>query len=267
MYESDAVKVYYINLDRSKDRLNFLLPKIKELGFESSRIEGIEGRLMSDEEINKVVDIDKYNRNRGKTLAKGEVGCYLGHLKAWERFQLDIAETKDNINQDNFALILEDDVDFDSKLLKETILELIENKKLWDIVYFQLAHKGTPLKIKELNNNLNLVVYLTNIVEAGAYLINTKTAKALSKNALPITMPLDYYYIRNWEHKLIATGIEPRIVEQKMEINSLMTETKQYIIKNKNLKSIFYKKIFNIQAALKFFMYNLKNYFYLKFHS
>ena len=162
-----GINTYIINLERSKDRYEYVKPNITDLGFPSERIEAVDGNLLSDSEIEKNVDLISYKEYLNHLPRKGMIGCNLSHYKAWEAFLKSNAE---------YAIIFEDDISFNPKELKPVIEEVIKYNNLWDIVNLEISHKGTPLTIKNLGNNHKLVIYLTEITHAGAYIINRKAA-------------------------------------------------------------------------------------------
>lgn len=201
----EGVGVYLINLDRSKERYQYVRKFIDGLGMEVNRISAVDGKTLKNEYIKQVLDVNKYEQYLGSAPKLGTIGCSLSHIKTWETFL--------NSNFE-FALIFEDDIAFDPKELKATIDDLLNNKELWDINLFEIHHSGMPLSIKKLSNDRDLSIYLVKISHSGAYIINRKAAKNLLKNAIPIVMPVDHYFTRNWELDLKFTGIEPRIVHQ-----------------------------------------------------
>ncbi|MDQ3160639.1 MAG: glycosyltransferase family 25 protein, partial [Pseudomonadota bacterium] len=89
---------YLINLDRSPDRLAVMSARLSAAGITFDRVPGIDGMLLSDAQFQAQTLDNRYY----KPLRRGEVGCYLGHLNALQRF---IASNRP------FALLLEDDVE------------------------------------------------------------------------------------------------------------------------------------------------------------
>lgn len=112
-----------------------------------------------------------------------------------------------------YAVIFEDDVSFDSAHLKNTISELIINKKEWDICTLDTVC-DTVVPIKKLDDNQQLVIYLGRPCLSSAYLVNRKAARNLIKKALPIKMPLDHYFFRGWELDVKFTGVFPSPIHQ-----------------------------------------------------
>lgn len=249
-YAKDTVVAYIINLDRSPERLKFVKDNVEKLSVPFERISAVDGNLIPKDELQQKVfhsmkDFDARNK-------LGVFGCYLSHLKSWETFLQSDAE---------FAIIFEDDVNFNPKILKETIDELIINKKLWDINTFDIRGNGMPLKIKRLSNGQKLVVYLTRVVNAGAYIINRKAAERLVQKALPIKMQVDDYFTRIWELDLKFTGIEnPRLVYQMFGNNSDIEETNKIDNEKIDFLTRLRRRIYKIQTSIIRFAYNLKVY-------
>ena len=249
-YVKDSVVAYIINLDRSPERLKFVKENVERLNIPFERIPAVDGNLLSQEEIQqKVSNALKGFDRRNKV---GIFGCYLSHVKTWEIFLKSDAE---------FAIIFEDDVNFNPKILKETIDELIINKKLWDINTFDIRGNGMPLKIKRLSNGQKLVVYLTRVVNAGAYIINRKAAERLVQKALPIKMQVDDYFTRIWELDLKFTGIEtPRLVYQMFGNDSDIENSRDIDNDKVDFITLVKRRIYQSQRAIIRFIYNLKVY-------
>jgi glycosyl transferase family 25 len=176
----------------------------------------------------------------------GTIGCSLSHEQAWKHF----------LQSDNeFAVIFEDDVQFDPQQLSQIIQELVKRRHAWDVVGFELNHNGCPLEIEKLSDNHSLVIYLTNVKHAGAYIISRKAAILMLEKMYPIKMPLDHFYTRSWELGLRFYGIEPRLVEQKFGDSQIKTQK----ISNKinSPKVLLINAIYNIHTSMMQFTYGI----------
>tara|TARA_R110001599_G_scaffold133843_1_gene311477 strand:- start:344 stop:2539 length:2196 start_codon:yes stop_codon:yes gene_type:complete len=92
-------KVFFINLDRRKDRLEHIN---KSLPFSAERFSAIDAKnLKLNQEIKKLFKNNLY------ALTKAEIACCLSHYELWKKLTLDE-------NSDSY-LILEDDVVFTEK--------------------------------------------------------------------------------------------------------------------------------------------------------
>lgn len=246
-----GVGAYIINLDRSQDRYAYVKPNVDQLGIPVERISAVEGKALSDAEINEAVDVQTFREFLSHFPKKGTIGCSLSHIKAWKAF-LD--------SPFEYAVIFEDDVNFEPAKLKITMNDLTQNGKHWDVVSFEISHKGTPLTIKSFPNGQNLVVYLTEISHTGAYMLNREAAIKLLEKALPIKMPIDHYITRGWEFGLKFTGIEnPRLVHQRYGTSEI-NQTNHLLGTDTNVFSVVKKCVYKLQSYTIRFFYNLKCY-------
>ena len=250
--KKDSVGAYLINLDRSKERYNYIAKNLKKLGIKFERISAVDGSTFSKSKIDEVVDFKSYEQFLGHTPKLGTIGCALSHYQVWQTF----------LNSDlEYAVVFEDDVSFDPIKLKSAIDQIIAIPNYWDIAGFELSHNGTPLAIKPLKDGHQLSTYLTEITHTGAYIINRKAARNLLSKALPIKMPVDHYFTRTWELDLKFTGVEnPRLVYQTFG-DSEIDQSQKSIGSNKIIKINIHRAMFKLQSYVIRFCYNLKQYF------
>jgi glycosyl transferase family 25 len=242
---------YIINLDRSRERYEYIKPNITKLDLDAVRISAVDGNLLSDAEIKANVDINSYKKYLGHLPKKGTIGCSLSHIKVWQTFL--------NSNLE-YAVVFEDDISFNPTQLKAAITELPEHKNHWDIVAFEIYHGGTPLAIEELQDNKKLAVYLTEISHTGAYMLNRHAAAELLKKALPIKMPIDHFYTRSWEFDLTFTGIEnPRLVHQTLG-DSDIARSKNLFHSDISFIDLAQKITYKAQSYIIRLLYNLQRY-------
>ncbi|MDR1236050.1 MAG: glycosyltransferase family 25 protein [Holosporaceae bacterium] len=241
---SGKIGAYLINLDRAEERLHFVMPSVAALGFAVERIPAVDGETLSQKEIESIADIELYKFFFKMFPEKGTIGCALSHEKAWRRF----------LESDNeFAIIFEDDVEFDPEKLRKIAESAIEKKALWDILNFETKHDGHPVCISKNVCGHSIVFYLTNVTHAGCYLINRRAARELTKKFYPIKMPSDHYFTTSWEFDLKFAGIEPRIVSQKFGDSFIKTSPCKKI---KIPFILFINAIYQIQRAVLHFTYN-----------
>lgn len=235
--------IYLINLDRAKERLNFVLPFIEGLGFPVERISAVDGRNISLEDVD--YDPEEYLRRFKMYPEPGTIGCALSHMRVWELFMQ---------SQYDYALIFEDDVQFDPEILKTHVDFCVCNNKLWDMVFFELIHRGWPVEILKTDSDHALCTYLANVQHAGCYLISRKAAQRLIDNFYPIRMPVDHYMTATWQFGLRLLGIEPRLVKQVLP-ESYIKDHRPFKHKDIHIKA--YNILYNIKRALIHFIYNL----------
>ena len=241
---------------------------VEELGFPTFRVSAVDGNSLDDSTLKSVVNIKAFRYFRGYYPKKGSIGCSLSHIEAWKKF----------LDSDfEYALIFEDDADFNPAELSKVVDELMQNKELWDINAFQLFHRGMPLSIKQLTGiKRQLVYYLGSTVRSASYILRRSAAEKLLAKALPIIMELDFYFARPWEFDLIFTGVEPRCVFQRLLKSQIKTTANVMSSSriNKNLFSRIFERYFHLaflnsrllrwQTEIYRIFYNLKLYFRLK---
>ena len=108
------MKTYYINLDRSTARRDWMESQLSELQLDYERIPGVDGTHLSRLELKTWTNRKRMFWYSDRPFPPTMVGCYLSHRKAWER-----AAT----GSDEFVLIMEDDIFISRKgvpLLKDT---------------------------------------------------------------------------------------------------------------------------------------------------
>lgn len=254
-YQKGTIGAYIINLDRSPERLENIIPQIQKVGIPYARFPGVDGAKLSDAVLQDVVDFDKHLKQINNHPRKGTVGCTLSHLGAWKAFLESDYE---------YAFILEDDMNLDPIATKQVIDDLMAKSHLWDVVTLFASYDGMPLPIAKLQNGSSLSVYLFEIGCAGLYILNRKAAKAYLDKALPMSMSIDHMYPRNWEFDLKVTGVEnPRVGYHGFN-ESVINATQHSTDQNYNLYERAYRGLFKLQTYVIKFISNLKLYFALK---
>jgi glycosyl transferase, family 25 len=202
----EKIAGYIINLDHSVERYLYTAQCVRNVDIPFERVSAISGIALSNAKIKDVTDIQLYLRNFGYYPDCGTIGCFLSHIKAWETFLA---------SKNEYALIFEDDINFDAEEMRNMVGDLLKVPKMWDVVNFAFQHHGHPLTIHNFNDNINakkrLVVFTTETACAAAYIINRHAATQLLKHAFPITMPIDKYFSYAWNLKFKFCGIEPRL--------------------------------------------------------
>ena len=148
--------IYWINLDRSKERYNKMIEILSNISIKNIRIKAIDGKTDPDNMI--------YGRfhNAYQQRTKIEYACLLSHLDTIKSFSESSYQT---------ALIFEDDVSMDfikywDKSIKNII---IEAPKDWDII--MLNYNSNNIKFDNLYTLNNGDIWC-----AGAYIINKNSA-------------------------------------------------------------------------------------------
>lgn len=146
------VKIYCLNLERSKDRRTLMEQRFSEQNLEVEFFTGVDAKAM---------DITEEHM-KGRTCV-GEYGCLASHFKIWEDI---VAKGHDK------AVILEDDMDLVPEF-KNKIDDLNLPEK-WDVIYL---YKVSPIFEGEENEDLNRGRSLS----TATYMVSLDGAKKLTQ--------------------------------------------------------------------------------------
>ena len=160
-------------------------------------------------------------------IGVGTIGCFLSHIKLWTKFLQ---------SSHSYALVFEDDVEFEPRKLNTLINLLMNNLSYWDLVNIDVNRYGFAKPVKQLSRLFRLVQFRVRVGNTSCYLINRKAALSLLKRSFPIAMPVDHYMMRSWELGLNIRGVNPQVVHQSFGDS----EIKSQEFKKNNI-SIFYK--------------------------
>lgn len=195
------MKTYVINLARSVDRRIYMKNLLNDYpSLDVEFIEAVDGKLMSEDERNKVFDANRFAKTTLKKVRPGEIGCTLSHQKCYKKI------IDENISN---CLIFEDDI-----IIKENIkgiLREIENLLLsskptvvllsgW-FWYHKKRHLLENHEIAEVDE-----AYLTH-----AYALN-KEAAYLMKDDRPWYVADDWKLFKKRGIKIF--GLKPHPIDQ-----------------------------------------------------
>ncbi|MDR3450297.1 MAG: glycosyltransferase family 25 protein [Alphaproteobacteria bacterium] len=103
------MKAYVINLARDTGRLNHMSARFHELGLDFERVDAVDARLMSAEQIVAF----RESRPLHGLWTPGQVGCFLSHFGVWRKIAT---------GTEPYAAVFEDDMHF-SPSLKEVFAD------------------------------------------------------------------------------------------------------------------------------------------------
>lgn len=189
--------VTLINLDRSEHRRIQMAQRLEEIGLDYFRLAAVDGKALWAELLPSV-DVDAFQRNVGRDLMQGEIGCYHSHLQAWRSLVDSDCHT---------LLVLEDDVVFGEDFL-EALSEALQYRHSWDMLNLNKIRAKQPVRQAGLGC-YSLNAYLGPLTGMGAYLISRDTAARLLPAMLPICLPIDLELDRVHRHQLRRFGLEP----------------------------------------------------------
>jgi GR25 family glycosyltransferase involved in LPS biosynthesis len=188
----DNMAMYYINLDRSPDRKISMEQMCARQGINPERLSAVDGKLLDldDPKYEKALKKIKWWFLIENKKNAGHFGCYLSHMKIFEKFLKTDKE---------YCFILEDDAEILVTDIKREIMKNMKNlPRGWDILLLGYEVNGGPNGYKEvregnkdtvLKNGLLNLNYFTGLQ---GYIINRKCAKKLIKNLQQLDWIIDW---------------------------------------------------------------------------
>jgi glycosyl transferase family 25 len=189
--------VWLINLDRATARRAAMEERLSRLGLPYARFPGVDGRA-EEARLLANTDIPAFERNMGRRVLIGGIGCYHSHLAVWEAF---LATGKP------VALVLEDDVVFHDDFLQALRLGL-RAQAHWDLLRFNCVRAKLPISRGRIGP-YRLNAYLGPFTGNGAYLITRETAAKLLPAMRRVTRACDHEINRFFVHDFRLRGLEP----------------------------------------------------------
>lgn len=208
----ENMKIYYINLDRSKDRKQNVESICYSQNLTPERINAIDGKKIdiNDKKYEKAIHKIKWWFEKNNLSNVGHFGCYLSHMKTYQTFLE---------SNNEYCLILEDDIELLTNDLKRDILINMNNlPDDWDILLLGYEIDGRKKNVRNGNKNTKLrngLLNITYFVGLHAYIITRKTAKILLDNLQTLDWILDWNVCYLAEKNIVNVyGVYPPIVCQ-----------------------------------------------------
>lgn len=230
--------IYLINLKKSPERLAKSKKRLAEQNVDFTRVEGVLGHDLSEDEIKQHycpdLNVSKYHT----ALTKGQIGCYLSHRKVWQL----IAE-----GEDDFGIILEDDFVLPGNLIDA--IECIENIDFsWDLIKLA-AYQSRERKIafeQALNDDFNIVVHAKPMSGGAATALTKAAAKKLLAATNKFGRPCDTDIQHFWETNVNVLSLMPYPVAQDMAFESTISAKKE-----QREKYFWRRKVQQISSSIK----------------
>jgi len=213
-------------------------------------IEAVDGRTLSEVEIEKIYSKEKVIKAIGREMSRSEIGVLLSQKSIYEKI------LKENIDN---ALIFEDDIEFDQRLI--TVLNEIENfPKYWNLIL--LGHhspRGRDIETsyslwgqEKVTDKFKLARPAELGFGAYGYLLKKSAAKVLLEELNEIEKPLDH--ITGSDEKLNLYVLIPAVVDihQDLSENYHNMHDRKELIKSIEQKN---KKYFTLKRKALIFLH------------
>ncbi|ELK07242.1 Glycosyltransferase 25 family member 3, partial [Pteropus alecto] len=182
-------EVFVISLARRPDRRERMLSSLWEMEVSGRVLDAVDGRTLNSSIMRSLgVDLlpgyqDPYS---GRTLTKGEVGCFLSHYSIWEEV---VARGLAQV------VVFEDDVRFESNFqgrLRQLMAEVEAERLPWDLIY--LGRKQVNPEEEEAVEGLPHLVVAGYSYWTLAYVLSLAGArKLLASQPLRRMLPVDEF--------------------------------------------------------------------------
>nr|XP_056716152.1 inactive glycosyltransferase 25 family member 3 [Euleptes europaea] len=182
-------EIFLINLARRPDRRQRMLSALSELEIDAQVVNAVDGSALNSSDIKKLgVDLlpGYYDPFSGRTLTKGEVGCFLSHHRVWKEIVERGLEK---------SVVLEDDVRFEP-YFKKRLLRLMDDLEQvqldWDLIY--LGRKQVNSEDEEPVEDVRNLVVAEYSYWTLAYVISWQGAqKLIEAQPLSKILPVDEF--------------------------------------------------------------------------
>ncbi|NQY35788.1 MAG: glycosyltransferase family 25 protein [Alteromonadaceae bacterium] len=210
------MKVFVINMERSKERWHKINTRLKELNIEFERIEAVDGSKLDDH--TKRFNSKRFKLEAGHDLVPGEAGCSLSHISIWERI------IKENLPH---AVVLEDDVEID-----DMFVNFINEQKMHDFDYLKLEVSSKNFiasenivyqkYISETNGNQFVFKECDPIpYSTGGYFISNKGARIFLNSSKQMYYPIDI--LPRYTFPYTKQGfLEPAVIGQDDNVSTIV---------------------------------------------
>jgi len=228
------MRAYIINLDAAVDRWDFMVKALEPSGLPIVRIPAVNGRELSFPHPD--YDEAGFHRIHGRTTNPSEVGCYLSHIKAMEAF----LETGDS-----HGLICEDDIVLKPDF-SQILTEALQYSARWNLLRLSGLSAGRPWSVASLSGGYQMCVCQGRLKGAGAYIVDRAAAAAFVEHLVPMRLPYDHAFDREWVFGLKAVYIQPfpALQDERLFRSSIQKTSGKYLA-----KSLRYATVYPYQAV------------------
>ncbi|XP_053863365.1 inactive glycosyltransferase 25 family member 3 [Malaclemys terrapin pileata] len=182
-------EIFLISLVRRPDRRQRMLSSLYELEIDPLVVDAVDGSALNSSDI-KILGVDLlpgyYDPFSGRTLTKGEVGCFLSHYYIWKEI---VAQGLEK------SVVFEDDVRFEAyfKVRLTRLMEELEWAQLdWDLIY--LGRKQVNSDDEEPVEDVRNLVVAEYSYWTLAYIISQRGAqKLIAAEPLSKMLPVDEF--------------------------------------------------------------------------
>ena len=228
---------------------------LRKFNIRPERISAIDGKTLDEQQVTRLAPpLNSFLKLEfPRELTKGEIGCFLSHRKAWKRFLE---------SEDDWALIMEDDVRFSSKAI-----EYIKDSK-WipdGVNLIRLNASSAPGNFAVTSHQFSIGLdaeliqpFFPPALVSACYLISRRYAQEAVEASEIIYQPVDEFlsaYRSKWAKKHPFFALNPAVVTSS-EVSYITTIGKDRDFAKKDFfiqihpKRLYEKVLWNVRALL-----------------
>ena len=207
--------IYVISLEREKARRENMQRRLNTIGANYEIVNAVDGKAINPSQYANRLRRDLWRKNMQKEPTLGEIGCYLSHYQLWQK----IAS-----GENECALVLEDDALWGDDFA-DIVMGVVNCEWQWEVVNighqrkrkhdFALCEIGSRKLVRHCNYPG---------IMAAAYLIRPTGASKLLKHCRIMKEPIDFAYVRYWQHGAAFYHIDPPPVWQDDTPSAVQTD-------------------------------------------
>ena len=177
------MKTYLVNLDKNKDRMEYMDAQLNRLGIQYERIPAVYGASLTKRERKERFSLFRSFCAMGYKLSPGAIGCSLSHCSIYKKM------IEENVP---YALVLEDDIVIDP-FIKEIIVavgKFVDESRPQVILLSAISNDGTGN-----SSNIEIMRVKSGMCTDG-YVITQAAAKLILRVNYPVVTTADSW--RRW---------------------------------------------------------------------
>lgn len=202
---ASPILIYVINLDRCGGRWERMRAQAVQHSLNIVRVAAVDGQTVAEEDR-----VDFHPRSfvyhNGRKILAGEYGCYRSHLTALQTF-VD--------SGDAMAIIMEDDVDLNDRLISRA-MAAVDAVAVTEGAVIKLAnHRKVGFRPIIQTRHGDIVGRCLHGPQGSAacYVVTRAAALTLLQSMVPMRLPYDVALERGWATGVATFSIEDNIVE------------------------------------------------------
>ena len=191
------MRAYVINMDSAQDRWTAMEETFAGTKIALQRVPAVDGAALTFPHPDYAENL--YHWLHGRESNPREVGCYLSHVAACRAFLA---------TDETHALICEDDITLGPDF-EPVLADALTDAHRWNVLRLTGLAEGVPLTVRPLVAGHRLCVSLGRLKGAGVYVVDRAAAEAFATDLLPMRLPWDHAFDREWFSGLRAAYVLP----------------------------------------------------------